>query len=472
MLRKTKLVTALMTTGLVTGLAGCSSIPDINDYQRQTTDDAYQQALDAPAWSSREGVVKRIVKMGENQAVKNVIADEIRNKQVEIQLQPDATFRDLMTGLGVELGINTLVRSEELSSKGVYIPHYKGKLGDLLDTISQSLDVSFVYKEQGGVLVLSDSVNYMIKVANTKEVLDIMKGTLEQLGATDVIADAGSSNIIYNATSSVQERVNKYIDTMIRNTASITLQILVINVNLNSEKREGFDWSNLQATIGELGMSAVDLTDRTTGVVGVLTGNTARAQISRGDVDIEGVFNILNRYGKATTSQDIYMETTSGMTVEVKSVQRQPYITDLTTSTTSDSVTNSGIDTDETENGIELTFSPFYDSESGLISMDVDLSLSTLLGFEELPAGDRGTLRLPNTKEQSFNNTLRLQAGETRVIGGITYESVSDNRNRPIFLDGLDKGANKNTNITENSLFIVVRPTVVEYVPERLGGEE
>lgn len=472
MLRKTKLVTALMTTGLVTGLAGCSSIPDINDYQRQTTEDAYQQALDAPAWSSKQGIVRKIVKIGENQAVKNVVSKEIRNKQVDIRLQPDATFRDLMTGLGIELGINTLVKNEELSNKGVYIPQYNGKLGDLLDTISHSLGVSFVYREQGDVLILSDSVNYMIKVANTKDVLEIMKGTLEKLGATDVIADAGSSNIIYNATSSVQERVNKYIDTMIRNTASITLQILVINVNLNSERREGFDWSSLQATIGELGMSAVDLTDRTTGVVGVLTGNAAKAQISRGDVDIEGVFNILNRYGKATTSQDIYMETTSGMTVQVKSVQKQPYITDLTTSTTSDSVTNSGVDTDETENGIELEFSPFYDSESGLISMDVDLSLSTLLGFEELPAGDKGTLRLPNTQEQSFNNTLRLQAGETKVIGGITYESRSDNRNRPVFLDALDVGASKNTNITENSLFIVVRPTVVEYVPERLGGEE
>tara|TARA_R110002020_G_scaffold15528_6_gene55145 strand:- start:1917 stop:3323 length:1407 start_codon:yes stop_codon:yes gene_type:complete len=467
MLRKTKLLTGLITAGLVTG---CSSMPDINDYQRQSTDDAYQQALNSPSWSSKQGIVKKIVKIGKNQSVKNVISDEIRNKQVDIQLQPDATFRDLMTGLGIELGINTLVKNQELSNKGVYIPQYKGKLGDLLDTISHSLDVSFVYREQGGVLILSDSVNYMIKVANTKGVLEIMANNLEKLGATEVIADAQSSNIIYNATSSVQDRVNKYIDTMIRNTASITLQILAINVNLTNEKREGFDWTSLQASIGQLGMSAVDLEDRVEGVVGVVTGNSVSGQVSRGDVDIEGVFNILNKYGKATTSQDIYMETTSGMSVKVKSVQKQPYITDLTTSTTSDSVTNSGIDTDETENGIELEFSPFYDSESGLISMDVDLNLSTLLEFEEFTAGDK-TLRLPNTQEQSFNNTLRMQAGETKVIGGISYHSRSDNRNRPVFFDGMDKGASKNTNITENSLFIVVRPTVVEYVPERLGGE-
>jgi type II secretory pathway component GspD/PulD (secretin) len=312
----------------------------------------------------------------------------------------------------------------------------------------------------------------MLKVPNVKDVLNVVKTTIEQLGATNINVMPSSSHIAYSATSGPQERIDKYLNSIIRNTASVNLQILVINVNLNSEKQEGLDWASLQATIGDLGMSSIDLSERVEGVVGAVTGSDVSGRISRGDVDIEGVFNILNRYGEATTSQDINMETVSGMTVKVESIQTQSYVTELTSSTTSDSVTNSGTETDETENGIKLEFSPLYDSESGLISMDVDLSLKTLLGFDEFPAGNGETLRLPNTQEQSFNNTLRMKAGETKVIGGITYDSKSDNRNRPIFLDNFEKGASQNLKVTNNSLFIVIRPTVVEYVPERLGGEK
>jgi hypothetical protein len=469
MLRKTKLLTGLITAGLVTG---CSSIPDINDYQRPNTNDAYKQALDTPSWSSKPSVIKEVVKIGNSETVNNAISDEIRNKNVNIRLQPDATFRDLMTGLGIELEINTLVQNQELSNRGIYIPQYNGKLGDLLDIISHSLGVSFIYQERGDVLVLSESVNYMLKVPNVKDVLNVVKTTIEQLGATNINVMPSSSHIAYSATSGPQERIDKYLNSIIRNTASVNLQILVINVNLNSEKQEGLDWASLQATIGDLGMSSIDLSERVEGVVGAVTGSDVSGRISRGDVDIEGVFNILNRYGEATTSQDINMETVSGMTVKVESIQTQSYVTELTSSTTSDSVTNSGTETDETENGIKLEFSPLYDSESGLISMDVDLSLKTLLGFDEFPAGNGETLRLPNTQEQSFNNTLRMKAGETKVIGGITYDSKSDNRNRPIFLDNFEKGASQNLKVTNNSLFIVIRPTVVEYVPERLGGEK
>lgn len=466
MLRKTKLLTALIATGL---LAGCSSMPDINNYERQSANDAYQQALDTPSWSSVPAVQKEMVRIGEKKSVKNSIPDEIRNREVEIELQPDATFRDLITGISKELKISGYIQTDELTNKGIYLPYYKGSLGKLLDNIAYNLEVSFVYRND--MLTVNESTSYMVTVPNDEEILTRISSTLETLGATNVNGSAESSMIFYDATSSVQEKVDSFLDRIIRNSASVNLQVLVINVNIDSERQEGFDWSGLQATIGDLGMSAIDLSERTEGLLGKITGNSIKGQISGGDVDIQGVFNILNRYGKATTNQDINMRTISGKKVTAESLQTTPYINDLTQSVTSDSVTSSGIDTEEAENGIQLAFSPFYDSESGLIAMDVELSLKTLLGFIELNAGDRGTIEQPRTQEQSFNNSLRMKAGETVVIGGITYSSVSDNRDRPIFLDAMEKGASKNLKITENSLFIVVRPTVVEYVSERLGGE-
>lgn len=477
MLRKTKLMTALMATGFLAGCAGSSSMPNINDYERQSSTEAYKEALDTPSWSTVPSIQQEVVKIGENKTAKNSIPEEIRNREVEIELQPNATFRDLITGISKELKISGYIQTDELSNKGIYLPYYKGSLGELLDNISYNLEVSFVYRND--MLTINESSSYMVTVPNDKEILTRISSTLETLGATSVSGSAESSVIFYDATSSIQNKVEKFLDRIIRNSASVNLQILVINVNVDSERQEGFDWSGLKATIGELGMPAVnlaggdiDLADRVKGSFGELTGNSIKGGVSKGDVDIQGVFNILNRYGKTTTNQDINMRTISGKKVTAQSLQKTPYIDDLTQSVTSDSVSSSGIDTETAENGIELSFNPFYDSESGLIAMDVDLSLKTLLGFIELSAGEQGTIEQPRTQEQAFNNSLRMRAGQTVVIGGITYSSVSDNRNRPIFLDKIEKGASKNLDITENSLFIIVRPTVVEYVSKRLGGEK
>lgn len=467
MLRKTKLITALMSIGFV---AGCSSMPDISGYERQTSNDAKNIAMQNSSWSSSPAIQREYVRIGETKSAKNYIPEDIRNRMVDIMLQPDATFRDFMTGVSKGLSISGYIQSEELVNRGVYIPYYQGPLGELLDNISYNLNVSFIYRN--GMLTLNDSVNYMVTIPNNNFVAERISNALSSFGATDVVASPETGMIVYNATDSTQERVEVFLDRIIRNSANVNLQVLFINVNVDSERRSGFDWSGLQATIGDLGLSSIDMAERATGAVARVTGSSVSGRVSRSEVDIQGVFNILNTYGDTRTLQDFNMTTISGREVNVGSIQRTPYIDELTSSTTVDSVTSSGVNTKEAENGIQVRFVPVYDSESELISLDIDMSLKTLLGFTVLNAGDRGQIEQPRTQEQSFNNSLRMRAGETIVLGGITYSSVSDNRNMPFIFEPFNRDlASKNENITENSLFIVLRATVTEYLPIKLGGD-
>lgn len=467
MLRRTKILTAMMATGLI---AGCTSMPSIDDYERQTTYDARDIALQSSSWTSRPAIIRNEVEIGQLESAKNYIPEEIRNRQIDVELTPDTTFQDFVTGLTQGLGISGYIASDDIANRRIYIPKYSGDLGSLLDSISRNLKVSFIFGDN--TLTLNDSIQYVVSIPNNPEVADNIKDLIERLGGTNVLSDHRTATVTYNATKSVNERVEGMLERMVANSANINLQVLFINVNIDNERRKGFDWSGLQATVGDLGVASIDMTDRATGLVGRITGNSVSARLSRSEVDIDAMFNILNTYGEARTLQDFNMSTISGGQVQVKSVQKTPYIDELTSSTTVDSVTSSGINTKTAENGIEVNFVPVYDSKTGIVSLDIDMSLSTLLGFMSLNAGDRGTIEQPRIQEQTFNNSLRLGVGDTVVLGGITYSSVSDNRNMPFIFEAFDMDlASQNVNITENSLFIVLRTSVIEFVPVRLGGE-
>jgi type II secretory pathway component GspD/PulD (secretin) len=103
--------------------------------------------------------------------------------------------------------------------------------------------------------------------------------------------------------------------------------------------------------------------------------------------------------------------------------------------------------------------------------LSLNLTLETLIGFRELSAGNQlGTIERPETQDQEFNSTVRLQAGETALVGGLIYESFSDSRTS---IQGLEKYpvGSQNTTVTKNAMFILLRPTVTVYGPKQAGGK-
>lgn len=166
------------------------------------------------------------------------------------------------------------------------------------------------------------------------------------------------------------------------------------------------------------------------------------------------------------------MKTLSGKEVTLKSVQTIPYVSGInnTSGYGSSSSNNgygsgvsSGTETDEIEIGLTLDMTPYYDSDSGIVTVELELELSSLIAFIELSAGNQiGKLTQPQTQEQNFTNFMKLKAGESSIIGGVTYEQVADNRNSISYLE-TSKIASQNQKITKNAVFIMLRPTVTMF---------
>lgn len=462
-------------------MSGCNSIPSFDDYEKNKPDNKYamDKAVNNDEWLQDPAIQKVFSNVGQTITKPNKVPYSIRNKNIDLKLTPNSSMQDLLTAISKGMNISTISDSEELSEMPVYIPYFNGKLGDLLDSISKSKNLSFTW--DSNVLTLKQNATYMVALPQDEELMTKVSSELAGLGAVEINNSVSAGVIFYNSNPKNQQKIEKYYNRLIKNSSLITLQIMVINVNMERQRKEGFDWSQMQAMLGDLELSdSVTSNDSDSssgdsdsdsdsssnigyGDVASITGNGLTFNVSKNGFNLVGLFNLLSSYGNTKTTQDVSLKTISGKQVEMESNQEIPYVSDVDLSTTDNGVSNSGLDTDTAKNGLTINLMPYYEAESNLVSINIELSLESLLGFVELSAGNQfGTITQPRTQIQRFNNTIRIPAGDTVILGGVTYESLSDNR---ASLSVLDKAnlADQDLDLTNNSLFVLIRPTVVMY---------
>lgn len=456
---------------LASALSGCSMMPSDREISVMNKNDVNSKVKENETWSQDPSIQIIYSNTGTQILKRNSIPNEIKEQEISIKLMPDSNIEDLLTAISLELDIPTIVENEELSQGTVYIPSYSGKLTNLLDIISATKDISFDYKN--GTIIAKESSSYVITLPQDKELLDTVSVELESIGARNVQSSVSSGSIFYNTTLKHQDKIESYLDRIVNNSSLITLQVMVINVNTDRDRKKGFDWSSFQAELGDIGVSGSsdggDSNDSFTGNMARITGSALTLSAGGGDINISGLFNLLSTYGTTNTNQDVSLKTISGKEVTLDSFQEIPYVSDVNLSTTDRGLSNSGLDTDTVKNGLTMSFLPYYEADSQLVSVDIVIELDTLLGFVELSGGNHiGTITQPRTQRQAFNNTIRIPVGETVILGGVTYESISDNRNTLSFMDD-KQTASQSKNTSSNSLFVVIRPTVILY--KNLTGE-
>ena len=206
-------------------------------------------------------------------------------------------------------------------------------------------------------------------------------------------------------------------------------------------------------------------------------------------MSVTGAINVLSEFGNTRIAQNVELKTLSGAPVELKSTETIPYVksigqnvsgTGANLNSTSAVGGNSSLGTAQTETvdvGLELTLKPNYDADAQLVTIDLDLKLSSLLEFVKLSAGNQlGELSQPRTQEQSLNDIIRIQAGRTIVVGGLQYDEEMNNNNEPTFLrDAVRSNGGRGLGLRErktkrSALFVIIKPTVTTFTPDSAVG--
>ena len=481
-----KIISTFLVLFILSGCTGLS-IPQDNDLKGK---ELVQPVIDNFE-TSEPAIIKRRAK-----PIKviqpNEIPQKIKDMPLEISLSNEARVSDLPSILE-EYGIYLLLSEEVDAEKTIYLNNFKGELGDLFEIIGSVYNLSFNY-QRSNIISIDNASDYVIDVPQNSDIISELENAISPLGAQDINASLIGGTIMYKSTYLARQKIEKYLQRFSKNASVIGLQVAVLTVQLDKNNQKGFDWSQLNASIGKAAIAAADPTPVIdTGITGGATppastepvgsdfgtslknlqtlgqfsGSAATLRALNGTFDITAVINYLSTYGQTRTNQSVSMKTLSGKDVTLKSVQSIPYVSGVNnTSTGSNNSSNafsSGADTDEIEVGLTLNMVPYYDSDSGIVTVEVELELSSLIAFVELSAGNQiGKLTQPQTQEQNFTNFMKLKAGETSIIGGVTYESITDNRSGISYIETANI-ASQNKKITKNAVFIILRPTVTMF---------
>lgn len=211
-----------------------------------------------------------------------------------------------------------------------------------------------------------------------------------------------------------------------------------------------------QADLGKLGSGLNALS---------LAGGALQGAIFRQSFSFTGLFNYLQTYGNAETKQNVMLKTVAGQKVEFKSLTQIPYVSEIGATTTSGVGNNNVVGSSRTEkadDGITVEMTPLFDAAANTVTVELKLSIKAVVAFNELSAGNQlGKMTQPTTADRSFTDSVRLRPGHTAVLGGLTYDSVSDNRGAPIFLSGT-RMESQSLKVQRQTMFIVLRPTVTK----------
>jgi hypothetical protein len=391
------------------------------------------------------------------------------------------------------IGNKTTPQAVSTMPKIININNFTGTVGELLDIIESMHNVSFNYKSSNTIFVEKTSL-FLTATPQDEDTAKELVSSIESLGAREVTYSLSSGFMMYRATNREFEMIEEFFKHYYKNFATIKLQVSVITVDLKRDFNRGFDWSSLQASIGNLSLlnnSTIenivnigsDNNDNSSDsevsygnnlgsnlsdskMLGAINGSQFSLLAQKGDADIQAVFNLLSQYGETTASQSIFLETISGKELNLENTREVPYTSNINSNVSGlgqSGFSASGFSAQTEKEGMNVKFVPYFNFNKNTVTLAIELDLKTITGFKQLNAGNgNGTVEQPETQEQKFNSVVEIIPGSTHLVGGIIYELNSDSRNNLNILDDYNT-AGQEVSMSKNALFILLRPTVTIY---------
>lgn len=454
---------------LASVLAGCAAFPD--DYERDIgVPQIVEQYEDE--WSHHPAL--RYVPSSSGAHIDRYFSlpEEVARQRIFIDLSydVDATTGDLINALRSQ-GYNIVSQLNESQVANLALRHFSGELGDFVDKLSQYQNIAYEYRN--GVLFILEANRYSVSLPQHEELLLQVAASLAEMGVTDVRTDILTGMVSFSAKPDVSGYATEYLKRVAENSAMVRLQVAVVTVGLNRGLSRGLDWSSIIAKAGTKGMRPADTGDAAggEGAAAYALGQAASFLGSSGfayafnsnSFSLSAVVKALSEYGTARTEQNVELGTVSGMPVRISSGNDIPYVKSIGSATASGGSTSGSTDTEIVRSGLEIKITPNFDSFDKSIVTTVNVNMSSLVGFRELSAGTNlGTLSQPEMQNLEFDNVGRLRAGETIIIGGITYDQLSDSYNNLPYLERVAVGS-KTQKVEKNAIYIVIRPTVTVF---------
>lgn len=465
-------------------LAGCVSFPERVDVLPTVVEATDGQEK---AWSAIPALRSIPTASGSRLRSVEPLPSALAAKPLKLRISGPTSLGEIVGALEA-YGIRAVMKApaEKLGER-LRISDYDGVLGQFLDILNVAHDLD--YEFANGVIVISSGVRHMVTVPQNKALMERITPALEAYGAMNVKSDIDTGLLTYNAPRLASTDIDLYLKKLLGNASMVALQVAVIDVRLNRDRGTGFDWNEFTAKWGTALGSTLGTPTPTPAVPGTpspttpttsvtrvlgslakLSGNGVALQIEEAKFSLAAAVKLLSTYGQAKTTQDVLISTLGGAPVKISSGTQIPYVSGLGAVTAAGGAVSGSVNTSTVKSGLSIDITPRYDAGDNLVITDVKAKLSSLVRFRELSAGNSvGTLSQPEIQELEFENISRLRPGEIVMLGGISYDMVSENYTG---LSGIEKAKLGSEVLTTNrhAIFIVIRPSVTVFT--EAGGAD
>lgn len=470
----------MKSTGLLavaTSLALVACAPDMPEQNFPNNNEILDRT--AQNFSSRAPVevVRLPGKFFVAQPLTTPIPSRIANRRISLRVPGGmATFSDVvalleMQGVAVAYPWDAGQDLQELLDRPLTFSRFSGTLGGLVAKLRSTMGVASWYEH--GAVFFSPQQQYVVSVPPVDSALTTIASELEELGALEVQASTLSSQIRYVASPGLQDRViSRFLQRAYQNMSEMTMQIALVSLSLNGSEDRGFDWDLFTSTLSKAQEGASDtfsftLDGNETSSANLIGSSTSLFGLFGTDaaLSVTGAINFLSRFGNTTIEQNIEMRTISGSQVDISSTRTIPYIEEVSLSEDTDANTQSqDIEFGELVTGVNVTVSPNFEADTGIVTMNVNIDNTDFIEFLEVEVpGTGGAIQRPITDQQTLSDLVRVPAGQTVIIGGVTSSRISDTRVAPL---SIWKAGNSDRTVEREALFIVLRPFVTLYEME------
>jgi general secretion pathway protein D len=341
--------------------------------------------------------------------------------------------------------------------------------------------------------VASNSQVWDTLVQNIKEILGEASGAAAKpaagapaaagasAGATDVIGNRESGVLYVRADSRQHARVQEFLDSVLSNVRrQVLVEATVAEVQLSNEYQRGIDWQRLRtgaATTGRpafgTGQSGVEFNQISAGTPANVstTAFVLGGAITSQNLNI--AIKLLESFGDVRVLSSPKISVLNNQTALLRVTRDIVYFT-ITPSTQPITIAGSGSGTIQQS----FTTTPNIAAEGFMMSVLPQISEAEAIVLNVRPTIRRRVadatdpnpaLTTPNLipvfETREFDSMLRIQSGETAVLGGLMQDSVENvedtipGLNRIPFLGKLFAQERKVTRKTE--LVIFLRATVI-----------
>lgn len=315
---------------------------------------------------------------------------------------------------------------------------------------------------------------------NLANMLDVeVSSDPDEVGSRHVIVNRESGYIMVRATQRQHREVQRYLDRVISSARrQVLIEATVVEVQLSDRFQTGVDWSLIaegddgfdfvQNVTGAALGGALNIPDPDSPGEPAMTIGYRDPDSSSGD--IRATVKMLETFGDVRVVSSPRITALNNQQSILKVVDNTVFFTVEVQTTTRESLTDRVFETqvNTVPVGLVMSVTPYIGRDDEVL-LNVRPTVSRILSFVQDPnpeLADAGVVNeIPEIQVRELESLLRVQSGQTAVLGGLMQDSVDETRRG---LPGLSRlpligrlFSYRDDEMEKTELVVFLRPTIV-----------